>query len=345
MGAESVLLEPYYAFTLRVPQAAVGRAMTDLQRLSGTFEPPAMQGEFSILTGEAPVACLRGYAAEVAAYTGGRGQLSCTVAGYRPCHNADEVIAATGYDPTRDVDNPPDSVFCSHGAGHVVPWNEVPAHAHVDSGLTLAPKDEAPAPQRAASWSGERGLDAELEEIFVRTYGPIKNRGLDAFRQSVRTAAPDEGQISRVRPDDYLLVDGYNIIFAWDDLKALAAEDLDAARGALIHLLSNYQGVKKCHLILVFDAYRVKDNPGSIEKVHGIHVVYTKTAETADMYIEKASYDLSRAHRVKVATSDALEQAIILGHGAERMSANELRFEVDQAAAQIQDFIRRHSPS
>ena len=345
MGAESVLLEPYYAFTLRVPQAAVGRAMTDLQRLSGTFEPPAMQGEFSILTGEAPVACLRGYAAEVAAYTGGRGQLSCTVAGYRPCHNADEVIAATGYDPTRDVDNPPDSVFCSHGAGHVVPWNEVPAHAHVDSGLTLAPKDEAPAPQRAASWSGGRGLDAELEEIFVRTYGPIKNRGLDAFRQSVRTAAPDEGQISRVRPDDYLLVDGYNIIFAWDDLKALAAEDLDAARSALIHLLSNYQGVKKCHLILVFDAYRVKDNPGSIEKVHGIHVVYTKTAETADMYIEKASYDLSRAHRVKVATSDALEQAIILGHGAERMSANELRFEVDQAAAQIQDFIRRHSPS
>lgn len=344
MQAESILLEPWYAFTLRVPQGNVGRAMTDIQRMSGTFESPTQQGEFAVLTGEIPVASVRGYAAEVTAYTSGRGQLSCTLLGYRPCHNADEVIQASGYDPDRDVDNPTGSVFCAHGAGYLVPWDEVPAHAHVDSGLSLAPKEDQPknTPQRAAVWSGGSGLDAELEEIFVRTYGPIKNRGLDAFRQSLkRTPPPSIDQLSRVKPDDYLLVDGYNIIFAWDELKALADDDLDAARSALIHLLSNYQGVKKCHLILVFDAYRVKDNPGSIEKVHGIHVVYTKTAETADMYIEKASYDLSRAHRVKVATSDGLEQAIILGHGSERMTANELLWEVRAACQQIEVFLRK----
>lgn len=342
MQAESVLLEPWYAFTLRVPQGNVGRAMTDIQRMSGTFESPTQQGEFAVLTGEIPVASARGYAAEVTAYTSGRGQLSCTLLGYRPCHNAEEVIEAAGYDPDRDADNPTGSVFCAHGVGYLVPWNEVSAHAHVDSGLSLTPKEEPQrTPKRAAVWSGGSGLDAELEEIFVRTYGPIKNRGLDAFRQSLKRTPPPADNLSRVKPDDYLLVDGYNIIFAWDELKALADDDLDAARSALIHLLSNYQGVKKCHLILVFDAYRVKDNPGSIEKVHGIHVVYTKTAETADMYIEKASYDLSRAHRVKVATSDGLEQAIILGHGSERMTANELLWEVRAACQQIEDFLRR----
>lgn len=342
MQADSLLLEPWYAFTLRIPQNTVGRAMTDLQRMSGTFEPPEIQGEFALLSGEAPAAAMRGYAADVTAYTNGRGQLSCTVAGYRACHNADSILAESKYDPERDTQNPPDSVFCAHGAGYTVKWNEVPAHAHVDSGFSLAPaRAPEPTPQRAAVWSGGSGLDAELEEIFVRTYGPIKNRGLDAFRQSQKRAAPPTiDTLSRVKPDDYLLVDGYNIIFAWDELKAVAADDLDAARSALIHLLSNYQGVKRCHLILVFDAYRVKDNPGSIEKTHGIHVVYTKTAETADMYIEKASYDLSRAHRVKVATSDALEQAIILGHGAERMSANDLYWEVQQANRQIQDFLK-----
>lgn len=341
MQADNLLLEPWYTFTLRVPQTMVGRAMTDIQRMSGSFEPPDIQGEFASLSGEAPAASMRGYAAEVTAYTNGRGQLSCTIAGYRACHNADAVIAESGYDPERDMQNPPDSVFCAHGAGYTVKWNEVPAHAHVDSGLSLEPAQTETTPQRAAVWSGGSGLDAELEEIFIRTYGPIKNRGLDAFRQSQkRTMPPAIDSMSRVKPDDYLLVDGYNIIFAWDELKALAAEDLDTARSALIHMLSNYQGVKRCRLILVFDAYRVKDNPGSIEKLHGIHVVYTKTAETADMYIEKASYDLSRAHRVKVATSDGLEQAIILGHGAERISANDLHWEVQQANQQIQDFLK-----
>lgn len=341
MQADNLLLEPWYTFTLRVPQNMVGRAMTDIQRMSGSFEPPDIQGEFASLSGEAPAASMRGYAAEVTAYTNGRGQLSCTIAGYRVCHNSETVIAESGYDPERDTQNPPDSVFCAHGAGYTVKWYEVPAHAHIDSGYARTPAQPKSTPKRAAVWSGGSGLDAELEEIFIRTYGPIKNRGLDAFRQSQkRTIVPEIDSISRVKPDDYLLVDGYNIVFAWDELKALAAEDLDAARSALIHLLSNYQGVKRCRLILVFDAYRVKDNPGSIEKLHGIHVVYTKTAETADMYIEKASYDLSRAHRVKVATSDALEQAIILGHGAERISANDLYWEVQQANQQIQDFLK-----
>ena len=341
MQADSLLLEPWYTFTLRIPQGMVGRAMTDIQRMSGSFSPPDIQGTFAVLSGEAPAASMRGYAAEVTAYTNGRGQLSCTVAGYRACHDAQAVIAQSGYDPERDLQNPPDSVFCAHGAGYTVKWNEVSAHAHVDSGRSLQADQPEAAPQRAAIWSGGSGLDAELEEIFVRTYGPIKNRGMDAFRQSQkRTLPPAVDSLSRVKPDDYLLVDGYNIIFAWDELKALAAEDLDAARAALIHALSNYQGVKRCRLILVFDAYRVKDNPGSIEKLHGIHVVYTKTAETADMYIEKASYDLSRAHRVKVATSDGLEQAIILGHGAERISANDLYWEVQQANQQIQDFLK-----
>lgn len=341
MQADCLLLEPWYTFTLRIPQTMVGRAMTDIQRMSGTFDPPEIQGEFASLSGEAPAASMRGYAAEVTAYANGRGQLSCTLAGYRACHNAQAVIAQSGYDPERDTQNPPDSVFCAHGAGYTVKWNQVPEHAHVDSGYTLTPTQTETTPKRAAVWSGGSGLDAELEEIFIRTYGPIKNRGMDAFRQSQkRTVAPAIDTMSRVKPDDYLLVDGYNIIFAWDELKALAADDLDAARSALIHLLSNYQGVKRCRLILVFDAYRVRDNPGSVEKLHGIHVVYTKTAETADQYIEKASYDLSRAHRVKVATSDALEQAIILGHGAERISANDLLWEVQQANKQIQDFLK-----
>lgn len=340
MQADNVLLEPWYAFTLQVPQNTVGRAMTDLQRMSATFDPPTLSGEFSILTGRAPVACLRDYAATVTAYTSGRGQLSCTLDGYHPCHNADTIIQASNYDAERDTENPTGSVFCAHGAGYPVPWHEVPMHAHVDHGRHLYQANPSPAPQRAATWSGGSGLDAELEEIFIRTYGPIKNRGLDAFQQHRnRNIAPTLDQISRVKPDDYLLIDGYNIIFAWDHLKELAQTDLDAARSSLIHILSNYQGVRRCHLILVFDAYRVKDNAGSIEKQHGIHVVYTKTAETADMYIEKASYDLSRAHRVQVATSDALEQAIILGHGAQRISANELLWEVEQAGQQIQSFL------
>ena len=348
MQAEPVLLEPWYDYRLTVPQDMVGRAMTDIQRMDGTFDPPGTEGGMAVLTGTAPVASMRGYPREVAAYTRGLGQLFCTVRGYAPCHNTEEIVAKIGYDPVRDTENTPDSVFCSHGAGYNVRWDEVPAHAHCSAGITL--EDAAPvpgeAPQRVSRSSGGIGGfagDKELEEIFVRTYGPIKNRGLDAFQQSRKRGPEIDAKVmSRIAKDDYLLVDGYNIIHAWDELADIAKDDLNAARESLINTLSNYQGVKKCNLILVFDAYKVKGNPGSVEKVYNIHVVYTKEAETADMYIEKASYDLSREHRVKVATSDALEQMIILGHGAERLSANDLKWEVEQAQQQISDFIKKN---
>ena len=343
MQAQNLLLEPYYAFRLEVPVAQAGRAMTDLQRMNGTVQPPDTTGDTAILTGTAPVSSMRGYWSEVTAYTKGQGRLTCTLDGYAPCHNAEEVIAATGYDLTRDLDNPPDSVFCAHGAGYTVKWDEVPQKAHVDPGVRLAPLDAddapnaKPQPPRSASI---QATDKELEEIFVRTYGPIKNRGFEAFRSAKkRPDTPQREYLTRIRPDDYLLVDGYNIIFAWDELTAVAKDDLSAARALLLRILSNFQGVRKCHLIVVFDAYKVRGGVRSVEKDGNIDVVYTKEAETADMYIEKASYDLSRRHRVRVATSDALEQMIILGHGAERLSAKDLKWEVEQANEQIDALI------
>ncbi|MDO5142731.1 MAG: TetM/TetW/TetO/TetS family tetracycline resistance ribosomal protection protein [Eubacteriales bacterium] len=345
MQAESVLLEPIYAFRLLVPDDRVGRALADIQRMGGAFDPPAPQAEGTLLTGTAPVAAMRGYWTEVAAYTKGRGRLSCTAAGYAPCQDAAAVLAAIGYDAEHDTENPADSVFCSHGAGHTVKWDAVRAHAHVDSGIRLAadtvdesvPSASRPAGGAAATQADEQ----ELRALFERTYGPIRDRGFEAFRQSRKKAATlEQLYVTRVRADDYLLVDGYNIIFAWDELRAIAAGDIDAAREALIDQLSDYQAVRKCHLIVVFDAYKVKGGTGSIEKRHGLHVVYTKEAETADMYIEQASYDLSRKHRVRVATSDGMEQMIILGHGAERMSATELQWEVEQAQQHIQGVIR-----
>lgn len=335
MQAENVLLEPYYDFTLELPDECVGRAMSDIQRMDGTFNTPQPLHGGSVITGKAPVSSMRNYWTEVASYTKGRGRLSCTPGGYEVCHNADEVIAAIGYDAEHDTVNTADSVFCSHGAGYVVRWDEVRAHAHLDMSRLLTQEEEAPAPvyvPRSGARSSGFENDSELRALFERTYGPIKDRGFEAFQQSRKKAATlEQLYVTRIRQDDYLLVDGYNIIFSWDELKAIAAEDVNAAREALVNILSNYQGVRKCHLILVFDAYKVKGGTGSIEKRHGIHIVYTKEAETADMYIEQASYDLSRKHRVRVATSDGMEQMIILGHGAERLSANELKWEVEQA--------------
>lgn len=343
MQAESVLLEPYYAFRLELPDACVGRAMNDIQRMDGTFDPPQQQGDGTMLTGTAPVAAMRNYWTEVAAYTKGRGRLSCTANGYAPCHNAAQVIEAAGYDAEHDTENTADSVFCSHGAGHVVRWDEVRAHAHVDSGVRLEADEpeEQPVPvRRGAPPSSGLDDDKELRALFERTYGPIKDRGFEAFQQS-RKKAPTLEQlyVTRIRADDYLLVDGYNIVFAWDELREIAAADINAAREALINILSNYQGVRKCHLIVVFDAYKVKGGVGSVEKRHGLDIVYTREAETADMYIEQASYDLSRKHRVRVATSDGMEQMIILGHGAERLSATELKWEVEQASEHIESVL------
>ncbi|MGI6181111.1 MAG: NYN domain-containing protein [Agathobaculum sp.] len=346
MQAENVLLEPYYAFRLEIPADCVGRAMSDIQRMEGSFDAPEPKADYTVLTGTAPVALMRNYWTEVAAYTKGMGRLSCTLGEYLPCHNTDEIVAATGYDAERDVENTPDSVFCAHGAGYTVKWNEVKQNAHVDTGWRLPQPEQQPAAPVSGTGRTARPLsgiedDKELRALFERTYGPIKNRGFEAFRQSHKqNETLEQLYVTRIREDDYLLVDGYNIIFSWDELHDIAAGDINAAREALVNLLSNYQAVRKCRLIVVFDAYKVKGGVGSIEKRHGLNIVYTKEAETADMYIEQASYDLSRRHRVRVATSDGMEQMIILGHGAERMSANELKWEVEQANRHIDTVVQ-----
>ena len=347
MGARSVLLEPWYSFRLEAPAGSMGRAMTDLQRMGAELQPPQQQGEGAVLTGSVPVSELGGYWTQVAAYTGGRGRLSCTVEGYRPCHNAEAVIDAAGYDPERDVDNPAGSVFCAHGAGFNVPWDQVREHMHLDSGWRPAgvqpAQEAAPVRREAMSYESRAALDRELEAIFQRAYGPVKQP--HAFRPVQRSAPPKPKPWKglKVRDgDDYLLVDGYNIIHGVDELRALAREDLDSARERLTGRLRNYQGWKRCKVIVVFDAYKVKGNPGSVERLGDLWVVYTKEAETADMYIEKTTYSLSkerREHRVRVATSDGLEQMIILGHGAVRMSAAELEFELRQAEEDIRRII------
>ena len=339
--AQGILLEPWYDFTLELPADCLGRAMADVQRMSGRFAPADHQGDMAVLTGSAPVSELGDYWNQVAAYTRGLGQLTCTLRGYEPCHNTQEVMEQIGYDPDRDTGNPADSVFCSHGAGVTVKWDQVREHMHLDSGWR--PPEERrkedqhqSVPRPTMSYADSAKMERELEAIFTRTYGPIKPRAFaPAPKAPARKERPWKGLKPRFQGEEYLLVDGYNIIHAWDDLKRLAAQDLDGARLRLMDILSNYQGWRKCHVILVFDAYRVKGNPGSVEKYHNIHVVYTKEAETADMYIEKTTYEIAREHRVRVATSDGLEQVIILGHGAQRMSARELRFEIDQVQAQI----------
>ena len=349
MEAESVLLEPWYSFRLEVPAPQVGRAMSDLQRMGGDVAPPETAGELTVLTGSAPVAGLRDYGGEVAAYTRGMGRLSCTLKGYYPCHDQQAVVEALGYDPERDVDNPTGSVFCAHGAGYNVKWDQVKGMAHVDSGLSLdrPPEPEtAPAPVRRSSTPGlSLEQDKELLAIYERTYGKVER---SAFRPQPRPARTslDEHKYSiqtRDRGPEYLLVDGYNIIFAWEELKAVAQTNLDAARQLLMDLLSNYQGFKNCVVILVFDAYRVPRAVQDVTKYHNIYVVYTKEAETADAYIERATYEIGRHHQVRVATSDGAEQVIILGHGALRLSAASFKAEVEQVGGQIAAILARNN--
>ena len=340
MQAESLLLEPYYDFRLEVPAECVGRAMTDLQNMGGTVDSPQSVGENTVLTGYAPVRTLRDYFTDVAAYTRGRGQLSCAVRGYEACQNQDEIVASLGYDAERDTDNPASSVFCDHGGSITVPWNEVPAHVHCDSGIHFDKEEteekSAPPPRRGVGAGSAYAADKELQEIFERTYGKVERRAFEPAKKPARTSLADHYDVTIHSEDtEYLLVDGYNIIFAWDELQRLAAQDIAAARGALIDILANYQGFRKCRVIVVFDAYKVKGNPGSVQTVHGIKVVYTKEAETADTYIERATYELRRERRVRVATSDGPEQVIILGHGALRVSARAFHAEVEAAEGQI----------
>ena len=343
MLAKNQLLEPWYAFRLEVPAENIGRAMSDIQRMEGTFDPPESGEETAVLTGFAPVSTMRSYPMEVVSYTRGRGHLSLTLDGYRPCHNAQEVIAAIGYEPEHDLDNPADSVFCAHGAGFVVPWDQVRSHMHVDSGWgkSSRPEQEAAVPQRRAmAYRATLEEDAELLKIFERTYGPIKRDPLAAFRPVQKRERPDFAAEQWEIAPEYLLVDGYNIIFAWDELNALSKESLDAARHKLMDILCNYQGFQKCVLILVFDAYRVPGSPGSIEQYHNIHVVYTKEAETADMFIERVTHEIGRNRRVRVATSDGMEQIIILGHGALRVSARMFHEEVQNVEKQIRALVQ-----
>jgi ribosomal protection tetracycline resistance protein len=339
------LLEPWYAFRLELPSDNVGRAMNDIQNMGGSFDPPetGADGNTTLLTGTAPASTMRSYPMEVVGYTRGRGHLTLTLDGYRPCHNAAEVIEAAGYEPEHDLDNPADSVFCAHGAGFVVPWEQVRSHMHVDSGWGKTAKTEEAVqarPRRMAAYRATLEEDAELLKIFEQTYGPIKRDPLAAFRPTQKRERPDfNAEQWEIQPE-YLLVDGYNIIFAWDELNALSKESLEAARHRLMDILCNYQGFKKCVLILVFDAYRVPGSPGSIEQYHNIHVVYTREAETADMFIERVTHEIGKGRRVRVATSDGMEQVIILGHGALRVSARMFHEEVQEAEKEIRRYLQ-----
>ena len=356
------LLEPWYDFTLELPADALGRAMADVQRMCGSFHAPETlpNSENTVrLTGRLPVATARGYAREVAAYTHGLGRWAVLPAGYDACHNTDEVLAAAGYDPDADTENPADSVFCSHGAGYLVKWDEVPARAHVSSGLErrlgTAPaagqtqeEDEANARRRRASaYCGTLEQDKELLAIFERTYGKIKRRGgVDDAKKAARAAlhtAPAASVPAAPVPagPDYLLVDGYNVIFAWDALRRLADGSLDAARRRLMDILCNYAGHKRCVPILVFDAYKVRGGAREVEKYHNLYVVYTREAETADMYIERATHELAREHRTRVVSSDGAEQIIVMGHGALRVSARAFEEEVNAVEKEIREFLEQ----
>ena len=342
--AESILLEPQCRFTLTVPAEQLGRAINDLQQREAETDPPELRPETATLRGTAALSALRSYPAEVLRYTRGRGHFSWEPAGYAPCRHPEDVIAASGYDCDADIANTADSVFCSHGAGHTVRWNEVPRMAHIQTGALRAdeePDEPAVTRQRSEVYRGSLLQDKELMRIFEMTYGPIKRKSPDALhtpRPQRQDPKPPKAAAVPEGPE-YLLVDGYNIIFAWEELAELAKADLDAARHRLIQILCNYQGYRRCELILVFDAYKVKGNPGSIERHHGISVVYTREAETADMYIEKVTHTLARQHRVRVATSDGLEQIIILGHGAVRVPARQFREEVHQVEEAIREIL------
>ncbi len=341
--AKSVLLEPWYAFRLELPQENTGRAMTDIQRMGGEFAPPevAENGLF-LLTGGAPVRRMRGYQREVTAYTRGRGRLHCTVSGYRPCTEQERIVQEIGYDSERDLENPAGSVFCSHGAGFEVKWDKVDSYAHLPLWSTFR-KADAPGQtsyRRSVTAGGAPELEKELLAIFERTYGSIRRR--DILPTQMLRSDDKEALIRSLEPaEEYVLVDGYNIIHAWDELREIARDNLDAARHVLMDRLCNYQGYRNCALILVFDAYRVPQGLGAVEKYHNIHIVYTKEAETADQYIERVTYALGKRRRVRVATSDGLEQLIILGHGAQRIPAAEFHEELEAVEAAIAEILKK----
>lgn len=357
--AKSVLLEPVYEFRLELPADKVGRAMADIQKMYGEFQLSDSEGEYSVVTGFAPVSLMRDYQKEVMAYTSGHGRLFCTLKGYMPCHNADEVIEEMNYDSESDLENPTGSVFCAHGAGFIVPWYEVEDYMHLElqTPMQKQVEEEIPMPKRTPQEAEaylKEGVqnEEELRAIFERTYGAVKRerQGWEQVSKrnpnrnpSVRSSETENTRKEKKREPikEYLLVDGYNIIFAWEDLNELSKINIESARNKLMDRLSNYQGYKKMTLILVFDAYKVKGNPGSVMKYHNIYVVYTKEAETADQYIEKTVHEIGRKYQVTVATSDALEQVIILGQGGNRLSAANLLEEVEAVEAEISKKVQK----
>lgn len=353
--ARNILLEPYYEFRLEVPAEMIGRAMADVQKMQGTFEAPEVEGETAILKGTAAVAQMRDYQKEVVSYTHGTGKLFCSLKGYAPCKNQDEVVQNIGYDPEADLENPTGSVFCAHGAGFVVPWDQVEDYMHLQSGVDMDELDSeswyedvesAQNPGTAVdnanisgnisgkngkfSYSGSYEEEEELQAIFERTFGPMKRDRTAFQKKTVHSSTPaTRYRAGKPRQEEYLLVDGYNIIFSWEELNELAKENIHAACDKLMDILSNYQGYRKCTLILVFDAYKVEGHVEEIITYHNIYVVYTKEAETADQYIEKTVHRIGRQYQVTVATSDGLEQVIIMGQGAHRISAQGLKKEIE----------------
>lgn len=364
--AKSILLEPYYEFRLEVPVDTVGRAMTDIQKMQGSLLPMETEDTTAILKGKAPVSAMRDYQKEVISYTRGMGRLFCSLKGYEPCRNQDEIVEAMGYDSERDLENPTGSVFCAHGAGFVVPWYQVEEYMHLETGIMTEFDDDLSEEEgnsagndvqrqkgdgtdRMAAGKGRssyqppesayRGSyedDKELQAIFERTFGPVKRDRMSSYKKVVSAPSYSGSGSSRKKDqEEYLLVDGYNIIFAWPELKELADADVRAAQTKLMDILSNYQGYKKCTLILVFDAYKVEGHQEEVFAYHNIHVVYTKEAETADQYIEKTVHKIGRQHQVTVATSDGLEQIIIMGQGANRISARGLKEEIEETGKQL----------
>ena len=353
--ARNILLEPYYEFRLEVPAEMIGRAMSDVQKMQGTFDAPEVEGETAILKGTAAVAQMRDYQKEVVSYTHGTGKLFCSLKGYAPCKNQDEVVQNIGYDPEADLENPTGSVFCAHGAGFVVPWDQVEAYMHLQSGVDMDELDseswyeDVESAQNLGtavdnanisgnisgkngkfSYSGSYEEEEELQAIFERTFGPMKRDRTAFQKKTVHSSTPaTRYRAGKPRQEEYLLVDGYNIIFSWEELNELAKENIHAACDKLMDILSNYQGYRKCTLILVFDAYKVEGHVEEIVTYHNIYVVYTKEAETADQYIEKTVHRIGRQYQVTVATSDGLEQVIIMGQGAHRISAQGLKKEIE----------------
>lgn len=331
--ADSVLLEPYYEYRLELPSENVGRAMTDIERMHGTFGLPQTEADRTILTGTAPVSTMRDYQKEVHAYTRGNGTLQCTLKGYAPCHNTEEVLAATGYDSERDTLHPTGSVFCAHGAGFLVPWYEVKEYMHLPSIMQEKPSDSSEekqtayrVPEETDAWIDTEEVDRIIAQSVSanKKQKTLPKKKLPEYYKS--TSKPKKQEVR----EEYLLVDGYNVIFAWEDLKDLAQVSIDGARGKLLDVLCDYQGMKKCNLIVVFDAYRVQGHKTEISTYHNIHVVFTKEAETADQYIEKFAHENGKKYNVTVATSDGLEQIIIRGQGCRLLSARELKDEIER---------------